>query len=469
MHDFFNPSSIVIFGASKNERKSGNHVLQNILNYQQENVFLIHPKHEEIYNIPCYKDIKDLPIKNIDLAIIILPVEYVLDALESCIEAQVRTVIIESGALYLKGVDDALNQKRIEDIKHNLSLPNCSTRVLGPNSIGFYCANEGKHDLITSLIYFEKTPGLKQKNLSVISQTGLTLSGILQGQNYIQEYGIAKIAAIGNKFDVNESDVLELYEDDPNTDVIALYLEDIKEGPRFKVQCARIAKKKPIILLKSGKTEKGKRAIISHTKSLAGDYKIIEALSRQLGIITVEDFSEMLSTAKLLLSQPLPKGNKIGVISISGAGTVLSCDLAEKYGLLLPPMTESQKERMMEIFPKFAAEDVYNPLDIWSSVEYVGPEKAYIRAGEILLEEKNHYDILIYFLTGIKETEFEWSKLHNLGAQTGIPIYMGLFGGDKQLILKWREELEERYNIPIFESITTLMRAISKILTLKLE
>ncbi|MHA1439744.1 MAG: CoA-binding protein [Promethearchaeota archaeon] len=468
MNSFFYPKSIVIYGASANERKSGNHVLRNILNYSKDNIFLIHPKNEEIYGIKCYKKIFDLPIKDIDLAIIILPVEYVLDALEDCIEYKVKTIILESGDLYLKGVNDKLNKERIQKIKEKLK-KNQKSRIIGPNSIGFYCANRDRPGIITSLIYFDKLPGLKDKNLSIISQTGLTLSGILQGQNYIQEFGIAKIAAIGNKFDVNESDILDIYESDPDTDVIALYLEDIKEGMRFRAQCTRIAKKKPIILLKSGKTEKGKKAIVSHTKSLAGNYKIIKALSKQIGMITVDDFFEMFITAKLLLSQPIPKGNKLAVISISGAGTVLSCDLAEKYGLELPPMSKTQREKMLEIFPKFAWDDVYNPLDIWASVEFVGPEIAYLKAGEIFLEEKNQFDALIIYITGIKETKFDWYKLSKLNKTSGIPIYLGFFGGDKKLILRWREELEEKYNIPTFESINTLIKCISKIIKLKIK
>ncbi|MGQ4874879.1 MAG: CoA-binding protein [Promethearchaeia archaeon] len=467
MHNFFDPNSILIIGASKDEKKSGNHVLKNILNYTRENVYIIHPKHEELYGIKCYKNLKDIPTNEIDLGIIILPVEFVLDALEELIDFGVKTIIIESGDLYLKGENDEINKKRVEKIKQKLK-DSGKTRILGPNSIGFYCANKDKPDLITSLIYFDKTPGLKEKNLSVISQTGLTLSGILQGQNYIHEIGIAKIAAIGNKFDVNESDILELYAEDPNTDVIAMYLEDIKEGQRFKKLCERIAKEKPIILLKSGKTEKGKRAIVSHTKSLAGNYRIIEALCKQLGIITVDDFFEMFTTAKLLLSQPIPKGNRIAVISISGAGTVLTCDLAEKYGLELPPMTEEQKNKMIKIFPKFAWDDVYNPLDIWAAVEYVGPNEAYIKAGEILLELKGQYDALIYLITGIKETEFDWSKLKEIGDKYQIPIYMGFFSGDKKLILKWREELEEKFNIPTFQSINILIKTISNVLKLKL-
>ena len=424
MHNFFYPKSILIYGASRNERKGGNHVLQNILNYTKENVYLIHPRVEEIYGIKCYKHICDLETKSIDLGIVILPVQHVLDALEDCIDYGVKTIVVESGALYLKGEKDEENLKRIEKIKEKLA-NNHEIRVLGPNSIGFYCANREKNHLITSLILFNELPGLKEKNLAIISQTGLTLSGILQGQNYIQEFGISKIAAIGNKFDVNESDVLDLLENDPDTNVIALYLEDIKQGVRFREQCARIAKKKPIILLKSGKTEKGKHAIVSHTKSLAGDYKIIEALSKQIGMITVDDFSEMLTVAKLILSQPIPKGNRLAVISISGAGTVLSCDLADRYGLELPPMTETQTEKMRELFPKFAWDDVYNPLDIWASVEFVGPGISYVKASEIFLEEKNKYDALIIYVTGIKETEFDWSLLSNLNKTTGIPIYMG--------------------------------------------
>ncbi|HEY0090305.1 MAG TPA: CoA-binding protein [Candidatus Lokiarchaeia archaeon] len=466
MESFFYPNSIVIYGVSKNENKSGNRVLKNILNFKKEDIYLIHHKIDYIYGIKCYKNILELPTKKIDLAIIILPVELVLDALEECIKFEVKSIIVESGALYIKGQNDAENLKKIEKIKDILKEKK-KTRIMGPNSIGCYCANKGKNDLITSLIYFEKFPGLKQKNLSIISQTGLTLSGILQSQNYIQEFGISKIAAIGNKFDVNESDLLDFFEKDPNTDVIALYLEDIKDGARFKEQCIRISKKKPIILLKSGKTEKGKKAIISHTASIAGDYKIIEALSKQIGLIVVDDFYELITMAKMILSQPIPKGNKIAVISISGAGTVLSCDLAERFGLELPPMSDSQKKKMCEIFPKFAWDDVYNPLDIWSAVEYVGPEEAYKRAGEIILEEKKRFDALIYLVTGIKETEFNWELLRDLNIIYKIPIYLGFLSGDKKLILKWREILEEKFNIPTFESLITLIRAISKCLILK--
>lgn len=462
MKNFFDPDSILIFGASKDEKKSGNHVLRNILNYTKKNLYLIHPNHDELYGIECYKKVKDLPVKKIDLAIIILPVKYVLDAMRHCLEIKINTIIIESGDLYLKGDKEKESLRKLSLIKEKLK--NGTTRILGPNSIGFYCANREKKDLITSLIYFDKLSGLKERNLSIISQTGLTLSGILQGQNYIQELGIAKIAAIGNKFDVNESDVLELLENDPDTDVIGLYLEDIKDGQRFRKLCSRITQKKPIILLKSGKTEKGKDAIVSHTKSLAGDYKIIEGLSKQIGMITVDDFKEMMDVAKLLLSQPIPQGNRIGVISISGAGTVLSCDLADKYNLKLPSLSNEQYNNLLKIFPKFAWDDVYNPLDIWASVEYVGPEKAYLSAGEIFLKNKDQFDILIYLLTGIEETEFDWKKLHELNEKYNLPIYMGLFGGDKKLILKWREILEEKYDIPVFESITTLIRTLSKVI-----
>lgn len=465
MENFFDPTSIVIFGASKDEKKGGNHVLRNILNYTKKNIYLIHPKHNEIYGIQCYPSLQDISLKKIDVGIIILPVEYVLDALEQCIDV-VKTIIIESGDFYLKGENDKENQKKLELLKKKLS--DSKTRVLGPNSIGFYCAHANKKNLTTSLIYFDQLPAIKDKNISIISQTGLTLSGILQSQNYMQEYGIAKICAIGNKFDVNESDILDIYENDVDTDVIGLYLEDIKEGQRFKEQCTRIARKKPIILLKSGRTEKGKKAIISHTNSLAGNYKIIEALSKQIGLLIVEDFFEMFELAKLILTQPLPRSNKIAVISISGAGTVLSCDLAEQYGLELPSISGQQQEKLKEIFPKFAWEDIYNPLDIWSSVEFVGPETAYLHAGEVFLQEKQRFDAIIYFLTGIEETEFDWKKLYKLNTKYNkIPIYMGFLSGDKTLLLKWKEKLS-KFNIPTFESIKTLLYLLSKVLHLKL-
>jgi len=466
MERFFEPKSIVIFGASKNEKKGGNHVLRNILHNLDKNLFLIHPRHEEIYGIKCFKNMSDLPRENIDLAIIILPVKYVLDALEECLRYGVKAIILESGSLYIKGENDAKNIQWIQKIKSKLG-SEYQSRIMGPNSIGIYSANRDKHGLITSLIYFDKLPRLKEKNLAVVSQTGLTLSGLLQSYNYIQEIGISKIASIGNKFDVNESDILDFLERDKDTDAISLYLEDIKNGNRFKNQCRRIIKKKPIILLKSGKTEKGKKAIISHTKSLAGNYKVIEGLCKQLGIIEVDDFEEMFNVAKCLLNQPIPNSNRIGIISISGAGTVLSSDLSEKYDLELVKMNQTQINELYNIFPKFAWNDIYNPLDIWPAVEKVGPDKAYTFSGEIFLKERN-IDILIYFLTGIEETEFDWVSLQKFNQKyTNTAIYMGFFGGDKKLLLKWREILEDQLNIPTFESITTLFKTISKIMRFK--
>lgn len=467
MEAFFYPTSIVIFGASSNQNKSGNRVLRNILNYRHEDVYIINPKSDQIYGIRCFKRIFDIPVKEIDLAIIILPVESVLEALDDCIEFKVKAIIIESGDLYIKDENCEANKKKVQALKEKLKKYS-KTRVMGPNSIGVFCANKDNKNLITSLIYFEKLPALKAKNLSIVSQTGLTLSGLLSRHNYIQEVGFSKVAAIGNKFDINESDLLEYLGSDPNTHIIALYLEDIKNGKRFLKLCAQIAPKKPIILLKSGKTEKGKKAIMSHTQSLASDYKIIDAMCKQFGIIVVDDFTEMFDVAKIL-SQPIPKGKRIGVISISGAGTVLSCDLSEKYGLELPSLTKNQLDKLKKIFPKWALEDVYNPLDIWSAIENVGPNEAYRIAGEIFLEE-NNIDVLIYFITGIIESEFDWTILNTLNKKyPTIPIYMGFFGGDKKLLLKWREVLEEKYTIPTFESINIMVSALSKVMHLKLK
>ncbi|MBD3195924.1 MAG: hypothetical protein GF317_12755 [Candidatus Lokiarchaeota archaeon] len=461
MDYFFEPKSIVIYGASENTLKSGNHVLKNVLNYKRENIYLIHPMKDYVYGIRCYRSIFDLPIQMVDLSIIILPVEFVFAALLDCLDFGVSGIIIESGAIYL--TNDFETLEKIHQLKKNYK-DNYKSRIMGPNSIGIYNAFENGIGFTTSLIHFKRFPELKEKNLSMISQTGLTLSGLLFSQNNQQEVGISKIASIGNKFDINESDLLDYLEEDKNTNVIAFYLEDISEGRKFVEQCKRISKKKPLILLKSGISNKAKKAIISHTGSIAGNYKNIQALSTQFGIILVEDFAELFNVGKCLLNQPIPKGNRIGVISISGAGTVLSCDFAMKYNLELPKLSSVQLDKLKSFFPEFAWKDINNPIDIWSAVEKVGPEKAYMKSGEILLKE-NTIDILVYFLTGIKETEFDWRLLYELNQQyPEIPIYFGLIGGDKKILRTWRKIIEVRYNIPMFFSISNLFKTISKIM-----
>ncbi len=273
MDRFFHPKKIVLFGASSNPRKGGHHVLKNIKQYVQHNknieFSIIHPRADIIEEIQCFRNIADInPDKIVfDLAIIVVPINVVMDSIRQCIKHDVRGILIESGQLDNDPNKAKENGEEIKSLIHGKDI-----RVVGPNSIGF---NIPSLKYCTPLNYNPSYLETRERNVSFCGQSGLFVAGFIEMFMNTQPFGISNSAAIGNKLDVNECDILEYYFEDSKTHVIGLYLEDIRDAPRF-LSLIRKNKKKPIVLLKSGRSEGGKKAIASHTGSLAGNYSIIE-------------------------------------------------------------------------------------------------------------------------------------------------------------------------------------------------
>lgn len=465
MDRFFHPRSIVLYGASTNPRKGGYQVLRNFTQYMERHgysdFFIVHPRETEMQGVRCYRALEDVPENaaggRIDLAVIVLPVPQVMPVVRACIARNVRGILIESGNLSNSAAEAAAFADEMKKLISGKDI-----RVVGPNSIGF---NVPDLRYCTPIKYYDEFLETRERNVSIVGQSGLFVTGFVEwffsnaGQG--QPFGVSNIAAIGNKLDVNECDLLEYYLDDPKTHAIGMYLEDIRDGARF-VSLAkknRAEMKKPIVLLKAGKSEKGKMAVSSHTGSLAGNYRIIEAVARQYGLMLVETYEELFELLSIVCTYPALASRRIGVISVSGSGCVLSSDFAEKYDMDLPELGDGAVARLRPLFPEWAP--IHNPVDTWASVELLGPGESFNRILEIFMD-LGLYDAIVLMTISSEFAGFDWDFLEEMRRRRpDVPIILHFLGGSS---IKEHTAIAQNRRFPVipnFEHIFKLLRILS--------
>jgi acyl-CoA synthetase (NDP forming) len=276
--------------------------------------------------------------------------------------------------------------------------------------------------------------GLEQIRIggvSLIGQSGVFSSGWGRWIADYKPFGIAKIACIGNKSDVNESDLLEFLTDDPETSTVGMYLEGIVNGPRFVKAAKRACAKKPVVVVKSGKSEAGAAAIASHTGSLAGSDAVFDAVCRKTGLIRAHDSEAFFDTLSAFEALPLPRGNRMGVLSVTGMGCVVTTDAAEEYGLSLPKLTPATLKKLRQVMPAWAP--VRNPVDIWSGVEQHGSLKTMSHIARSLIDQKDMDALLIIFVL-MPETIFDIREAFEsvIASHPRKPVLASYYGGTRK-------------------------------------
>ncbi|NTW17005.1 MAG: hypothetical protein HGA41_06045, partial [Syntrophaceae bacterium] len=394
MEFFFKPSSIAVIGASRSTGKGGNTVLCNLLKAGfQGAVYPINPTGGEILGMQSYAKIQDVPAP-VDLAVIVIPKAAVPDALADCAAKGVTNVILSTGGYSDMGEAGAREQKIIVEQARRTGI-----RLMGPNSIGTINPYLG---LATSIGSLEP---VERGGLSFIAQSGIFSSGWARWMAGSKPFGIAKIACIGNKGDVSESDLLEYLTDDGQTNNIGMYLEGIIDGPRFVRAAVKACAKKPVVVMKAGRSEAGAAAIASHTGSLAGSDAVFDAACRRSGLLRVHDSETFFDTLTAFEMLPLPRGNRMGVVSVTGMGCVAATDAAEDYGVVLPRLKPATLKKLSEVMPDWAP--VRNPIDTWSAVEKNGAVKAMSHIVRCIIEQQD-IDAMLIVLVGMPENMFDF-------------------------------------------------------------
>ncbi|HEY98550.1 MAG TPA: hypothetical protein G4O16_10280, partial [Dehalococcoidia bacterium] len=324
---FFEPRSVAIIGASRIPGKGGYNIIENLLRLKYPGkIYPVNPRAEQILGLTVYPDITHIP-ETPELVLIILPPPQVLQAFQECIAIGVKAVIIESAGFGEMDEAGADIQERIV-----LLARQSGVRVMGPNSVGTLNPSANFDSSLGRLNEtFLPRDDIQSGTVAFIGQTGLFTGVYLPLIN--REIGISIIACLGNKCDVDESDMLEYAGKDPRTKVIAMYLESIRNGRRFLELSRDIFKGKPIIVIKAAVTENGAGASVSHTGSIAGEDRVYDTAFRQAGIIRVSGFSQLWDIAKAFVHLPIPAGNRVGIINLSGSGCVTAVDACVRNGL----------------------------------------------------------------------------------------------------------------------------------------
>ena len=326
LRNFFEPKGIVIVGA----RRSfgfGYGIPAFLQNHGWGNrLHLVNPAGGELHGQKVYKGVRDVP-EPFDLAIVIVPAEAVPGVMEEIGERGIKHTIIETAGFAETGESGLALQEKVKTIAMGYGM-----RVIGPNCVGVI--NTENRFASVELIEEALTPGA----VSVIAQSGVFGNILL---DHLPQHGlfISKAVTLGNRLDVDESELLEYFDEDRFTRVIMVYLEGAANGPRLVKSLAKVTKHKPVVILKSGRTHAGKQATASHTGSLSGQDHIYNAVFAQTGAIRAETLSGLIDAVRVFATQPLAKGNRLGIITTSGSLGALATDVAVSGGLTMPPLS----------------------------------------------------------------------------------------------------------------------------------
>ena len=377
LKSFFRPKSIAVVGASKNNTKIGHAALKNILISDYEcKIYPINLNENEILGIKCYKKLSNIK-DEIDLVIISVPAEIVPKIIKECVLKKVKHIIIISS-----GFSEVGNDKLEIEIKKIVQ--NSNIRILGPNTMGYKNASEG---LDASFVF-----GVPRKgNLALISQSGALGIGMIYLANN-EFVGVSKIIGVGNKIDIDDDDLIDYFSQDPDTNVIGLYIEGIKDGKAFMNSIKKC--NKPILIVKAGRSTAGARATVSHTGSMAGSDKIYSAAIKQAGGIRCRDIVELFDMARALAGQPPAKGNRIGIITNGGGLGILLTDACESNGLVIPKLSSKTYKKIDKILPDLISPN--NPVDIVADAGFY----RYESCTKALLEDPNIDGIIVASVHG---------------------------------------------------------------------
>ena len=378
---FFNPQTVAVVGASARKTSVGGVIFRNFLKpaFKGE-VYPINPRATDVLGIPSYEKVSAVP-KPVDLTVIAVPAGIVPNIMLDCEEKSVKAVIIISGGFKEIGPEGAYLEDQVVEIAKRSGI-----RVIGPNCVGIYDTNTG---VDTTFLPASRMGRPGKGYISFISQSGAFAAAILD-MNALSGLGVSRVVSFGNKADVNEIDLIDYLGNDPETRVIVEYMEGLSPstGGAYLATAKRVTQRKPLIVVKSGRSSRGSAAAASHTGALAGDARLYDFAFHQAGIIGAQDFEDGFEMAKTLASQPPAQGNRVLIVTDAGGAGVMTVDACEALGLAIPETPVDKQKILREAFPGYCS--VRNPVDLTGDTN----AERYQLALETLLGTP-HYDAAI--------------------------------------------------------------------------
>jgi acetate---CoA ligase (ADP-forming) len=405
LEPFFAPESVAVIGASARRGTIGGELFRNLLAADYAGAaYPVNAGAVPVGGVPAYASIDDVPVV-VDLAVICVPGAAVLEAAERALRRGVKALCVVSAGFAEIGAEGSRRQDEL------LALVRAhGARMIGPNCLGIASSSQRLNATFAGRQF---PPG----RASFSSQSGALGIALLE-QADARGLGLSSFVSIGNKADVSSNDLLEFWEDDPDTDLILLYLESFGNPRKFARIARRVARSKPILAMRSGTSRAGARAASSHTAAMAGSDAAVEALFRQTGVLRASTLEELIDTSVLLSSQPLPRGNRVAVVTNAGGLGILAADACEHAGLTLPSLADETREKLAAILPSEAS--LENPVDLLGSAT----GSVYERALPVLLADPGVDSVLVLFvLTVVSDT-----------ADVCAAIARGSAGADKPVV-----------------------------------
>jgi acetyl coenzyme A synthetase (ADP forming)-like protein len=439
MRSLFEPRAIAVIGASANPEKIGYRVVENIVRsgYAGE-VFPINPRGGEILGLRVHRGIDEVE-GEVDVAVIAIPAERVTGAVEVCgVKGVKNLVIITSG---FSEVGDLETERRIVRLAREHGM-----RVLGPNIFGIYSA-------ASSLDATFGPGGITPGPVAIITQSG-ALGIAMIGKTAAESVGLSALVSVGNKADIDEADLLEYLEADDRTRAVLMYIEGIKDGNRLQRTLAEVTRRKPVVVIKSGRSKRGSMAAASHTGSLAGADEVFDAVMRQSGVLRAESVQEAFTWVRYLASTQLPSGDEAVIVTNGGGIGVMATDACEKHGVVLYDDQAVLTETFSDVMPDFGSSK--NPVDLTGQAT----ADDYARALDaVLVEDRIHAAIALYCETALFDTGRFGGLLRDVYTRyrERKPIVFSLFGGGRieEVLHELRGE-----GVPVFGDVYDAVSAL---------
>ncbi|MCQ6962008.1 acetate--CoA ligase alpha subunit [Methanolobus chelungpuianus] len=440
----FDPNAVAVIGASRNKGKVGRAVLENLMAASDDiDIIPINPKDEEILGLRAYPSILDVPReKNVELAVIVIPAKLVPGAIEQCALAGVKNVVVISAGFKEAGIEGAHLERECVALCEKYGID-----MVGPNCLGIIDTASGLN------ASFAANMALRG-NIAMMSQSGAICTVTLDWAEKTS-VGFSKFVSLGNKADLDENDFLGFFNRDKDTSVIAAYLEGIKNGPDFIKVARQVTRSKPVIVVKSGRTSVGSRAVSSHTGTLAGADAAYDAAFRQSGVLRADSLAEMLDKSRAFSAYPLPAGRNIAIVTNAGGLGILAADACSNAGLTITSLEESTIAKLREALPPAAG--LYNPVDVLGDAS----ADMYAYALRTVLADRNVNGVIVLVspqaMTAVGEIA---EKIVDTVKSSDKPVLCNLAGGTR---VQEGEDILHRNGIPNYpfpERAVTSMYAL---------
>jgi acetyl coenzyme A synthetase (ADP forming)-like protein len=374
MNRIMQPKAVAVIGASAEDGKIGNSVMKNLINggYKGQ-IYPIHPKADEIMGLKAYKSVKDVA-GEIDTAVFAIPAKFVAAALTECGEKKIPGAVLIPSGFAEAGAPELQDEIVAVGKKYDI-------RLMGPNIYGFYYTPSNLCATFCTAYDVKGSAALSSQSGGI----GMAIIGFSRSA----KMGVSAIVGLGNKSDIDEDDLLAFFEQDPNTTIIAQHCEDLKDGRAFAEAAKRVSKKKPVVVLKAGRTSAGAKAASSHTGALAGNDKIYEDVLKQSGVIRARSLRQLLEFARGIPVLPTPKGENVLIITGAGGSGVLLSDSVVDNGLSLMAMPPDLDAAFRKFIPPFGAAG--NPVDITGGE----PPITYVNTVKLGLEDERIHSLIL--------------------------------------------------------------------------